>query len=75
MKFERVGPREGKGAVRRNSYKITIQISVFQNLFLGHPNNMFRFPSPSDSNGLVGRSEKKKLKLKILFQSNTIPLN
>ena len=42
---------------------------------LGHPNKMFRFPSPSDSKGLAGRSEKKKLKLKIIFQSNTIPLN
>ena len=31
---------------------------------LGHPHKMFRFrPSPSDSKGLVGRSEKKKLKI------------
>ena len=29
---------------------------------LGHPNKMFRFPSPSTSKGWVGRSDKKKLK-------------
>ena len=39
------------------------------------PHKMFRFPSPSASKGLVGRSEKKKMKIMKLFQSDTVILN
>ena len=42
---------------------VHVQVSVL-NIFyflLGHPNKMFRFPSPSTSKGWVGRSDKKKI--------------
>ena len=42
----------------------TLKILTFT---LGHPNKMFRFPSPSDSKRLVGRSEKKKIKIRKIF--------